>query len=462
MPLTVEIAVARSGAFAVLPPELVDTIFSYLAAFELSMMSQTCRRLRSHANSDLHWQKLVGLNLPTVPASKPWYCASFQDLYTAHEPLWFLPRYKIWFSGLDMSGKLIFVRYDERTGYIEGYQLVAVGDREPEEEWPNNDGVTIQPFKPHVSLHLDKPVLKLRPQDNRASAVARALGTYVVAKPKSPFSRFREGLNMSIDGSQSRGIQHTFLFARPIENFEELVKENLEWPYRHIWPSPVIPARHHVAPIAEGFSAPDDLPRSRQELCEQAFHIRTWMQRTFAPMGLRVTQLQGGNAGVAGNADGADHEETPLRHFSWSGARIGQETTTYSTLEPSLYQPTPDKPWRGIWVGDYNDHGCEFLLIHQPDDEPFDEDSIIQGQGEADDAFERRKNAARIYRGRLEAIKLTGDPNVPRGEHTFIVDDLGDAGFVGISQDPPFTGVRIVKSKGHIANAGFYNGLLID
>jgi len=45
-----------------------------------------------------------------------------------------------------------------------------------------------------------------------------------------------------------------------------------------------------------------------------------------------------------------------------TGVHIGEEIITYSTLDPVLYTPTPTKPWRGIWVGDYSGHGCEFLV----------------------------------------------------------------------------------------------------
>jgi hypothetical protein len=55
---------------------------------------------------------------------------------------------------------------------------------------------------------------------------------------------------------------------------------------------------------------------------------------------------------------------------------MGEEVSTYATLDPKLYTPTEEKPFRGIWVGDYSGHGCEFLLMNQPDnEEPFDEGS---------------------------------------------------------------------------------------
>jgi hypothetical protein len=143
---------------------------------------------------------------------------------------------------------------------------------------------------------------------------------------------------------------------------------------------------------------------------------------------------------------------------------MGEEISTFSTLDPYLYTPTPEKPYRGIWVGDYSGHGCEFLLMHQPDDEePFDINSVEPRRDHESLAeWEKRVQEAKAYRGRLEAIKLTGDPNIPRGEHTFIADDLGDAGFVRVAEEEPFKGARVVHSRGHIAARMFTNGKIMD
>src|SRR5208282_6027198 len=79
-------------------------------------------------------------------------------------------------------------------------------------------------------------------------------------------------------------------------------------------------------------------------------------------------------------------------------------------------------------------------------------------EDETRDEYLVRKREERIYRGRLEAIKLTGDPNVPRGEYTFIADDIGKDGFVRVADEAKFKGARIVKSRGHVAERLFQNG----
>lgn len=54
----------------------------------------------------------------------------------------------------------------------------------------------------------------------------------------------------------------------------------------------------------------------------------------------------------------------------------------------------PDKPYQGLWIGEYSTHGVEMLLFLQ-----------------------------RIPT-MLEVIKVQGDSNVPRGEYSFVFPDL--------------------------------------
>ena len=220
--------------------------------------------------------------------------------------------------------------------------------------------------------------------------------------------------------------------------------------------------------------------------------------------------------------------ETTFRLRTWShftqgmlslGVRIGEEVSTWSTLLPHLYTPTPSKPYQGIFVGDYASHGCEFLLVMHTDRAPrhrrdtLDMDEGTTGENNDNDNSDnlRRRNyistvlaalreqqfideedeltftdpaAARkhstahstpaqratapnvpdpdgvIHRGALEAVKLTGDVNVPRGEHTFIADDIGEEGLIRIAWEEPFKGARVVRSRGHVAARGFRDGKL--
>jgi hypothetical protein len=136
--------------------------------------------------------------------------------------------------------------------------------------------------------------------------------------------------------------------------------------------------------------------------------------------------------------------------------RMGEDVMTYSTLMPELYTPTANQPFRGIWVGDYAGHGCEFLLINQTKTAATLSESGLNANHD-NIKSESRLGAQddSIYSGRLEAIKLTGDPFVPRGEYTWIADDIGPKGLIRIAEEPRFRGARVVRSRGHIGSGGF-------
>lgn len=172
---------------------------------------------------------------------------------------------------------------------------------------------------------------------------------------------------------------------------------------------------------------------------------------------------------------------------------------TFGTISEEFYTPTKRKPWQGIWVGDYEGHGCEFLVILQKGvdrqsripDSRWSPQSALAGISSAgpnpennasDDILssivspirenvEYNENATfeEDYLladaadgscvGRLEAIKLTGDLNVPRGEYTWIAEDIGPKGLLRTAREQIFNGARVVRSLGHIANEGFENGM---
>ena len=421
-----------------LPPELVDAILSNLSAQDLAFVSATCRALRKHAISDFHWHRLVQRNVPGQAVTRPGPCSSYRELYVAHDRVWFLPKYKIWFCDRDLMGMLIITRFDQRRGCIEGYQLLAVSSRSTFQHWSADSQVIIHGFEPQVKLHLDKPVVQFRVRDRQEDGGFSS-------RPGA--NRFADEMPMTLE-ERMGAMFSNFLLTRPLD--PETAEEKLEadYPYDNIWPPPTIPARHHVSGARSGQGvvnlSPDDRPRSKWQVSDQTFRIRQWMEMAGTPVPPRLL----GQA-VRGPPD-----------LGLTGVHIGEEIITYSTLDPVLYTPTPTKPWRGIWVGDYSGHGCEFLLINQPDDPPATdaELGLVRDEDEADEAWEKRRAEARMYRGRLEAIKLTGDPNVPRGEYTFVADDLGPKGFVGVAADEPFVGARVVHSQGHIAGTGFVRG----
>jgi hypothetical protein len=414
------------SSFEMLPSELIDTILSYLSPLELAGMRQVSKALFTHADGDFHWQRHVWSNLPGNPITTPYPYETFRELYARHDPFWFIPKHKLWFSDRGLTGQMIIVQYDQRRGVIEGYQLVAVSNVNRREAWSTSTGATaeIEHFEPQVKLHKDKPVLKLSPTERNHDAES---------SDPNPKREFFPSQPMMLDIDTDPRVGEVVL-AKPLSG---LLEANVPdaFPYGYAWPPPAIPAHHRVGAQAAGVfpissqrlevcSPGNWAPHNRSEASDQTFRIRRWMEWMRSGLGLR----------------------------------LGEETVTWSTLDPYWYTPTKEKPWRGIWVGDYNVHKCEFLLVHQPDSEDGEMPAFERKPEETDEEFDARFLRERVHKGSLEAIKLTGDTNVPRGEYTFIAPDLGESGLVGVEEREPLAGSRVVRSKGHIAHDGFING----
>jgi len=377
-----------------------------LEPIDLVSLSKTCKTLFPYCRSDIFWQRHIQDHVPGGQITSPYPCSSFRELFIAHDPHWFLPKYKIWFSDFWLTGKIIIAHFDPRRGCIEGFRLVA--ERAPPifETWEADEKVLVHFFNPKTRLHMDQPVLKL----DVISPKPKIVGSEEILAA----SRFSREVPMHTSDHRP-GIFSTFLLTRPVE----------EHPSMELWPPRIIPSRHRVRNSSqEGFAGSNHKPHKRSEISDLSFRIRRWME-------------------------------------IGDGIHLGEEVYTYATLDPKLYTPTEDKPWRGIWVGDYSGHGCEFLLMHQPDSEdPFDVSTLIQAEDETPDEFKLRKTQERIYRGSLYAIKLTGDPNVPRGEDTFRVEDLSKT--IRVATEDIFKGARIVESKGHVASNMFKDDKYIE
>ncbi|KAL3421085.1 F-box domain-containing protein [Phlyctema vagabunda] len=396
-----------------LPSELINHVLLFLSAMDLVKVSSTCRLLSTLARSDLIWQHHVQENVPGVKIKSTYPCATYRELYQSHDPHWFLTKHKIWFSDLFLTGKLILVRYDPRRGCIEGYRLVAERSPPTFTPWEHDDEVIIHSFDPHVRLHLDQPVIQLD-----ALSLESLMSSSLNARPEH---RFSAEIPMRIKSPNTRSIFSNFLLTHPVD-----VRPNMQ-----LWPPPNIPASQRVRNASqESFVGLGHKPSKRSEVSDKAFRVRQWMEMS------------------VGQAPGLHR---------------GEEVFTYGTLDAKLYTPTKEKPYRGIWMGDYSGHGVEFLLMNQPDDaEPFDESSIVQRPDETEEEWRVRKVEERSHRGRIEAIKLTGDPNVPRGEYTFIADDIGEAGYIRTIEESTFKGARVVKSRGHIAARMFKDDKYIE
>jgi len=404
-----------------LPAELVYHILTYLPSTSVANVSQACRLLRFYANDDRIWQPLVEENIPAARLTSPSPCRSFKELYAAHHPCWFVPRNKLWFSDSQYTGKLIIARYDPRRGCIEAYRLVAEHGDHTFEAWAWNPEVIIHTFAPKVQLWLDDPVLKLDLDSFGSSG-----------------GRTQKEVHLET-GSAAQDIYSVFLFARQIP-------PSLQDDSMMLWPPRILPATHRVTHDSrDHFRGSGHKPQTLAQMSDTTFRIRKWME--FTSMGQPAS------------------------------VRMGEDVTTFSTLPEECYTPTKEKPWQGIWVGDYSGHGCEFLVVLQPGDgerpplsrasstssslsfvsarmEMSGENANVAGEEQAVEEDDEED----IYSGRLEAIKLTGDPNVPRGEYTFIAEDIGRRGLIRVAEEPTFRGARVVKSVGHIAGRFFRDG----
>lgn len=396
-----------------LPSELLHQILSYLSARDLACVSATCRTLADHGSNDLLWVDLVNANLPLkIEDSGPY--DSFRRLYAAHHPCWFLPRSKIWFSDTEHTGNLILARYDNRRGVIEAYRVLADSHNHQFQVWDWDPDVIIMTFKPRISLWLDDPVVLLK--GNPSTFPSRS--QYLHREIRMP---------MAVES------QHVF---NAFSLCSKEIPSNLVIRPDRQWPPLKIPSGNRVyRDVEHHWSQWENPPKHVSQVCESAFRVRRW-----AHFRLGLPILTAGSS---------------------------ETLTTYATLDPDLYTPTREKPYQGIWVGDYPSHGCEFLLFLQRDSESDSGSTTASSRasfehpetemsGETSAAFGQDI----IEQGSLQAIKLTGDPNVPRGEISFIAEDIGPNGLIRVADEAPFKGARIVRGRGHVAGFGFRDGKL--
>ena len=399
----------RASTILELPNEIIHQILRHLEPLTLVRLGATCRSLQTHAENDLLWSKLVHGNVPVGQAS-PSPFKSWKELYSSFYPYWFLPRYKLWFADkIGLAGQLVIARYDHRFGAIEAYRLVAEFEhgQHTAHPWEWDPEVLIHNFTPRVRLFLDNPVIRL----DRNSLSQRSC-----LQQEIPMQRRDD------QGMHGPRSALCLTVSIPPESQD---------PSMSLWPPKTIPATNRVRNDSPSlFRADGHKPQQFAQICETAFRVRKW------------TEYRG------------PASREPIR--------MGEDVLTFSSLPPESYTPTTEKPYQGIWVGDYAGHGCEFLLLLQT--------AATRGRSILDDDGQLIQTETPLGEptienedppgcsGRLEAVKLTGDPNVPRGEYTWISDDIGKGGLIRIADEEIFMGARIVRSWGHIAGHGFRAG----
>jgi hypothetical protein len=478
-----------------LPAELAYHVLSYLSPQDLARVACTCQRLRTLSYDDRIWQVLISQHLPE-PITEPTPLKRFRDLYIAHHPHWFLPKHKFWFADSEPNGKLLIARYDPRRGCIEAYAVTAVRGSLEIEFWSRDIDVIIHSFNPKVSLDLNQPVLKLDVNSLRADDQP---DVYPSDRENAPASRYSKETLM--ETFTEPGLYGSFLLTRQLA-------DAAIGPSTAVWPPLRFPANARVRNNSrDGYSSTGHRPSNLGEVSEYNFRLRKWVEYTGRRSSPRIMSFTSPNGLSAAMGLGGNYFAGNSMMGGGMSVRMPEDITTYATLPPECYTPTKAKPWRGIWCGDYSGHGCEFLLINQPDKE--DERPLPEGMNYLRDYFRmirRDSNSTEasfasaqetqdyndavpnphvadtiehdsseiinsrveclsddvdsqdVPSGRLEAIKLTGDMNIPRGEYTFIAPEVGDAGLVRVADEDIFKGARFVRSAGHIAQRGFREG----
>ncbi|XP_014552742.1 hypothetical protein COCVIDRAFT_41123 [Bipolaris victoriae FI3] len=438
-----------------LPAELLQQILGHLCLSDLLSIGLVSRVLQDHTNQDILWQRLVQAEISGPAVSKPAH-RTWRELFKEHHPYWFIAGKKLWFADNVHTGKLIVARYDHRLNAIEAYELVAER-RVPESlSWDQHPDAIIHTFSPRVKLDLNVPVVRLN-----SSAYEEGIGRVG--------HRLQKEIPMNL--SRHTVLRSHLLLTRPWP-------ENITTEATPVWPPLTVPSVHRTRndQSPSGFTQSGHKPGLLNQLSTSTFRLRKWMQ--FATQSIRFNM------------------------------RIGENISTWATLPEECYTPTRQKPWQGIWCGDYAGHGCEFLVVMQPDNpRPLperaewalraaereesvssegswttaptdaahsdDEDGQMENADDLEDSvatlqqsYHERASESRgqgdaqqdgdaVYRGRIEAVKLTGDPNIPRGEYTFIAPDIGPNGLLRVASEEIFQGARIVRSVGHIAATGF-------
>ncbi|TKX18415.1 hypothetical protein C1H76_9204 [Elsinoe australis] len=516
---------AQDSLLLALPTELMLQCISYLAPLDLISASRTCRALQKSASTDTLWQTHVNASLPS-PITSPAPLSSFKELYVAHHAYWFLPRHQLWISDSEPCGQLVVARFNPSKGSIEAYAVVAERGEHTVSQWSENHQVMIHSFDPLVKLHFDRPVLKLTAGGRRVSISQSSprgpLDSFFSSEPspKEPPRLSQEILMDCAHSNSPAGVRTSFVLSRDLPG--QYINQGSA-----VWPPLNIPAPSRTRNLSgSDFSSLGHRPTKHSEVSEHTFRVRRWMEYANRRNSSSLAQFSGFDRLVA--APGLSLFASSVGGGNFD--RRGENVTTFGTIDPTAYTPTRRKPWRGIYCGDYSGHGCEFLLVLQPDEgtedplpeglnwlnewltgerpaaenpsdvtvrtytrmneiltnmaerdgfrhraNAFDDDDDEESEEETDEEddweepegvrgdLERQTSVAAdsavesedIYSGRLVAIKLTGDPHVPRGQITFIAPDLGEKGLVRTAEEDIFRGARVVRSAGHVANRGF-------
>ena len=465
-----------------LPAEIISYIFAFLPPASLASLSRTCRLLRNHAHNDFLWMSFLRNYIPhfgRLESSSP--AKSWRELYIAHHPYWFLVQNKIWFADVPNNGLLILARYNHKNGRIEAFRLLAEHGAHTYMRWVHDPEVIIHTFNPRVRLWVDDPVINLVFNGGD-------LGTV---------NRLRKEIAMQT--GTMHGICSMISLCRPIPR-------RLQADSMALWPPAIIPARERVRNTsATKFRTEEHRPQTFGVMSDQNFRVRKWLD--FSNMLQPSTAVRMGEE-VMTFSTLPEESYTPTKKKPWQGIWVGDysghgcefllvlqrevtspmalsrtSSTDYLPRGMTTAKPNADTRLQksdgdqhsaaaieGQTVaaqGDIAETGGSSTLQLERDllnryvtdaegSKSTRNESLSSSDAQAPDSF------AEAPLGRLEAIKLTGDINVPRGEYTWIAEDIGPNGLIRIANEQMFAGARIVRSWGHVADRGYQDDRFIQ
>ena len=484
-----------------LPAELILHCLEFLPPIDLVTVSCTCHSLSKAAAVDGLWQKHVNANLPTSLTS-PHPLPSFKDLYRAHYPYWFLTRNRIWISDQDPCGKLVVARYNQSTGTIEAHTVVAERGLQTQQRWEQDSNVMIIGFEPQVKLHLEAPVLRLDAGASQFDSSQEVLMD--CSTSNSPGLRNAFVLSCDYPGhllSPGSAVWPSMSIPAPsrtrnlsASDFTSLAHRPKRW-------SEVSQSTFRIRKWVEYHGRQTSPELSQSEVLSRiaaAAGMNVFTQMTGAiPRGI-FTDRRGDRVTTFGSIDPEAYKPTARK--PWRGIYCGDysghgcEFLLVLQIDEADAKPLPKGlNWLMEWLtgGRRLEEGRNDLATRTytrmneiltdmavrdgfrrragegqdgDDEAPVDEDDDweepegVPGDLARQTGTDSVVDPEEVYAGRLVALKLTGDPHVPRGEISFLAPDLGSKGYQRTADEEIFRGARVVRSAGHVANRGFIHG----
>ena len=465
-----------------LPAEIVGYIFAFLPSASLASLSRTCRFLRTHAHNDLLWLSFLRNHIPHLGGlGSPSPAKSWRELYVAHHPYWFLVQNKIWFADVPNNGLLILARYNHTNGRIEAFRLLAEHGAHTYMRWAHDPEVIIHTFNPRVRLWVDDPVINL------------------VLNGGDHDTENRLQKEIAMQTGTMHGICSMISLCRPIP-------KKLQADSMALWPPAIIPARDRVRNAsATKFRTKEHRPQTFGVMSDQTFRVRKWLD--FSNMLQPSTAVRMGEE-VMTFSTLPKESYTPTKKKPWQGIWVGDYSghgcefllvlqREVASPMPLSRTPSTDYLPRGMTTAtsnadtrlqdsDSDQHSAAAIegqtVVARGDTAEAGGSSTLQLEGDLLDRYVSDAEGSKTTRnespsssdvqapytsagapsGRLEAIKLTGDINVPRGEYTWIAEDIGPNGLIRIANEQMFAGARIVRSWGHIADRGYQDDRFIQ